>query len=269
MVDSVFDGMTRDGAPDRWTSAALISDAGWSRTRGLAQRVLAREGVDVPVLSDICVVRQLRRLASSSSSGSGSLLGLCRGFGGGSDRGQVGLTCVMDVESVADVLLPGVGVEVERAALGESEVRPVVRSLAVSTACPGCGRESSRVHCSYQRSLADRPVAGRRVLLDLRARRLVRSDDGCARRTFAEQAPTLTRRYARRTNALPTQLTDIALFLGGRPGTRLSGRMAVHEQELLTPSHSCAARPTVTARSVTGSRRVRHTPRSRLRDDPH
>ncbi|MBC7268752.1 MAG: transposase [Streptomyces sp.] len=40
---------------------------------------------------------------------------------------------------------------------------------------------------------------------------------------MAEQIPDLTRRHARRTNALTAQLTDIALFLGGRPATGLDG----------------------------------------------
>lgn len=57
MIDSIFDEMTRDEFPGRWTPAALINDAGWGQARGLAQRVLAREGVDTSVLPDICVVR--------------------------------------------------------------------------------------------------------------------------------------------------------------------------------------------------------------------
>ncbi|MEE1836284.1 ISL3 family transposase [Streptomyces sp. SP17KL33] len=102
-----------------------------------------------------------------------------------------------------------------------------MRSTVGSAACPGCGWRSSRVHCYYQRCLADRPVAGRRARLDLRARRLVCDNGSCGRRTFAEQIPDLTRRHARRTNALTAQLTDIALFLGGRAGANLCGRMAV------------------------------------------
>ncbi|MFD9691648.1 transposase [Kitasatospora sp. NPDC059088] len=47
------------------------------------------------------------------------------------------------------------------------------------------------------------------------------------RRTFAEQIQDLTFRHARRTTTLTTQLTDIALFLGGRAGARLAGRLAV------------------------------------------
>ncbi|MCX5174321.1 ISL3 family transposase [Streptomyces virginiae] len=128
---------------------------------------------------------------------------------------------------VSDLLLPGVAVEVDQLVLTDTEVRLAVRSGAASAACPGCGRKSSRVHCYYQRMLTDRPVAGRHVRIELRARRLVCGHDRCARRTFAEQIPALTRRHARRTDALNAQLTDVALFLGGRPGARLSQRMTI------------------------------------------
>ncbi|MEU5256313.1 hypothetical protein [Streptomyces longwoodensis] len=57
MIDLIFDEMTRDKSPDRWTKAALISDVGWGQARGLAQQVLVREGVEASVLPDICVVR--------------------------------------------------------------------------------------------------------------------------------------------------------------------------------------------------------------------
>ncbi|MFI9343359.1 hypothetical protein ACIG0D_19135 [Streptomyces sp. NPDC052773] len=57
VIDSVFDEMTRDESPERWTAAALISDPGWSRARASARRVLAREGVDASALPDISVVR--------------------------------------------------------------------------------------------------------------------------------------------------------------------------------------------------------------------
>ncbi|MEU7510300.1 ISL3 family transposase [Streptomyces lavendulae] len=109
----------------------------------------------------------------------------------------------------------------------DAEVRVAVRSGAVAAACSGCGRRSSRVHCYYQRTLADRPVAGRRVRIELRVRRLVCGNEHCPRRTFAEQIPALTHRHARRTDALTAQLTDVALFLGGRPGTRLVQRMTI------------------------------------------
>ncbi len=70
-------------------------------------------------------------------------------------------------------------------------------------------------------------VAGRRVRLALRARRMVCGNARCSRRTFAEQIPPLTRRYARRTDTFTAGLTTIALFLGGRAGARLSERITL------------------------------------------
>ena len=57
IIDSIFDEMTRDEVKNRWTTAALGSDPGWRRARGLARNVLAREGVGASVLPDIRVVR--------------------------------------------------------------------------------------------------------------------------------------------------------------------------------------------------------------------
>ncbi|MFK4214054.1 transposase [Streptomyces sp. NPDC030920] len=53
------------------------------------------------------------------------------------------------------------------------------------------------------------------------------ANDQRDRRTFAGQVPNLTRRHARRTDALTAQLTELALSLGGRAGARLCERMAI------------------------------------------
>ncbi|MFI5671922.1 hypothetical protein [Streptomyces sp. NPDC051704] len=57
MIDEVFEEMTRDALPDRWTRAALPTDAGWARARHLARAVLAAEGEADAPLPEICVVR--------------------------------------------------------------------------------------------------------------------------------------------------------------------------------------------------------------------
>ncbi|QKW25961.1 ISL3 family transposase [Streptomyces seoulensis] len=117
--------------------------------------------------------------------------------------------------------------QVDQLVLTDTEARIAVRSGAAPAACSGCGQRSSKVHCYYQRTLAGRPVAGRCVRVELRARRLVWGNEDCARRTFAEQIPSLVRRHARRTDALTAHLTDVALFLGDRPGARLFRHMAI------------------------------------------
>jgi hypothetical protein len=93
-------------------------------------------------------------------------------------------------------------------------------------ACPGCGTQSGRVHSRYVRRLSDAPIDAREVLLRVRVRQLFCDDSGCARRTFAEPLPGLAPRHARRTSVLQRVLCAVALALGGRPGSRLTRRLA-------------------------------------------
>ncbi|MFJ8134314.1 ISL3 family transposase [Streptomyces hydrogenans] len=93
--------------------------------------------------------------------------------------------------------------------------------------CPSCGVIASRVHSTYMRRLADRPLGGRRVLLRLRIRRFICDNGLCSRRTMAEQVPGLTMRYRRRTTSLARMVQAIGLAVGGRAGARLAGYLPV------------------------------------------
>ena len=73
---------------------------------------------------------------------------------------------------------------------------------AGAAVCPACGRSSRRVHSRYERRLADAAIGGRRVVIWLQVRRLFCDEPGCEKRTFAEQVPGLTARYARKTTLL-------------------------------------------------------------------
>jgi hypothetical protein len=84
-------------------------------------------------------------------------------------------------------------------------------------------RGVAAVHSSYQRQLADTASGGQEVPIDLQARRFFCGNPACAKTTFAEQVPGLTTRYGRRTCALQAVLQAGA---GGRPGARLTGRLA-------------------------------------------
>jgi transposase len=93
--------------------------------------------------------------------------------------------------------------------------------------CPACGNASARVHCWYERRLADVPVAGQQVLIHLRVRKFICHTFGCARRIFVEQLAGLTVRHGRRSLQLFGLLTSIAFALAGRAGARLARRAAI------------------------------------------
>ncbi|MFE0530449.1 ISL3 family transposase [Micromonospora parva] len=99
--------------------------------------------------------------------------------------------------------------------------------MTVRAACGICGTWSTALHGSYVRRLADVRLGGHEVLVALTVRRFTCVDVGCRRRTFVEQVPGLTRRYARHTVLAAGDLQALAVALGGRPGSRLAHRLAV------------------------------------------
>jgi transposase len=129
---------------------------------------------------------------------------------------------------VAEVVFPQFGgIVIEGVEVTEGVVRVHACTGGESGACPGCGVVSWRVHGRYGRRLADLPVGGRPVQVVVSVHRFACTNPQCPRRTFVEQVEGLTRRYRRRSVGLAHMLADVALFVGGRPGARLAGRLAV------------------------------------------
>ena len=95
------------------------------------------------------------------------------------------------------------------------------RTRGGPVACPGCGTETGRVHGYHERTPADVPVDGRRVLVKMRARRMRCPVLGCATQTFREQVPGVLERYQRRTERLNGQVAATVRELAGRAGARL------------------------------------------------
>jgi transposase len=95
------------------------------------------------------------------------------------------------------------------------------------SACPLCGGLSGRVHSRYTRTLADLPWQGRAVAVQVRARRFRCTTAGCPRRIFTEPLPEVAHPRARRTARLGDAQRDIGFALGGEPGSRLAGRLAM------------------------------------------
>ena len=95
------------------------------------------------------------------------------------------------------------------------------------SACPLCGGASDRVHSRYTRTLANLAWQGRRVAPRVTARRFQCVSAGRPRRIFTE----LLLRSPCRAHVERMLLGDaqrhIGLALGGEPGSRLAGRLAM------------------------------------------
>jgi transposase len=104
----------------------------------------------------------------------------------------------------------------------------VIRATSANSPCPSCSVVSGRVHSRYQRRLADLPIAGRRVVLMLRARRFRCEAVLCGRRIFAERFDDkLLKPWARRTARLDQIVHCLALALGGRPAASFARRLSM------------------------------------------
>ena len=66
--------------------------------------------------------------------------------------------------------------------------------------------------------MADAPISGVPVVIELGVRRFFCDHPDCPKRTFAEQIPGLTSRYARRSLGLGRMLAAVGLALAGRAG---------------------------------------------------
>ncbi|MFB8034031.1 transposase family protein [Streptomyces sp. NPDC056004] len=91
--------------------------------------------------------------------------------------------------------------------------------------CPGCRALARRVHSSYERGLAERPLTGKKLQVRLRVRRFFYDRTSCRRKTFVEQVSGLSERYRRSSLGLKERLHTVAVELGGRPGERLCRRL--------------------------------------------
>jgi len=100
-------------------------------------------------------------------------------------------------------------------------IRVQVKSAGGEVACPGCGAGTERVHGYHERTAADVPAGGRRVVVTARLRRLRCPVLGCRVQTFREQVTGTLERYQRRTARMTAQLAAVARELAGRASARL------------------------------------------------
>lgn len=93
--------------------------------------------------------------------------------------------------------------------------------------CPLCQQPSERVHSKYQRTIADVPCGGRRMLLLLIVRKFICHTSTCLQTIFTERLPDLVQPYARMTNRLRQWIEVIGRAAGGEMGARLAKHLGI------------------------------------------
>ena len=131
----------------------------------------------------------------------------------------------MKATSLFPSFLPGL--KVTQATFNEAELLISVQSQKSSAHCPKCHAASVHHHSSYWRTVQDTPIGLTTVRLQIRVRRFRCINQACARKTFAEQYPQLVGRRRQRSKRLMSNLTNIALALGGKAGARLADKLVM------------------------------------------
>jgi hypothetical protein len=135
---------------------------------------------------------------------------------------------MIDVAELAGIVFAGLSALVIEDVEDAGEVILVqARTRGGAVACPGCGTETGRVHGYHERTAADVPVDGRRVLVRVRVRRMRCPALDCQVQTFREQVCGVLERYQRRISRLTAQVSAVARELAGRASARLLPALGV------------------------------------------
>jgi transposase len=129
---------------------------------------------------------------------------------------------MIDVAELVGIVFSGLSaLVIDDVADAGDEISVRARTRAGAVACPGCGAETARVHGYHERTAADVPLDGRRVVVRVRVRRMRCPAPTCKVQTFREQVPGVLERYQRRISRLTAQVSAVARELAGRASARL------------------------------------------------
>ncbi|RAG85029.1 ISL3 family transposase [Streptacidiphilus pinicola] len=131
----------------------------------------------------------------------------------------------MEPGAIEQVLFHGAVVELKQLSICADLVTAEMTARGDPPPCPDCSVRAKRVHSWYWRTLAERPLIGRRLTIRLCVRRFFCDRRQCRRLTFVEQVQGLSERHRRSALGLKLWLQAIATELGGRPGERLCRRI--------------------------------------------
>ncbi|MCT9094303.1 ISL3 family transposase [Streptomyces sp. ASQP_92] len=134
----------------------------------------------------------------------------------------------MRVETIEDVLLPGLNLKVRQLMAVDGNLVVDAAGCGPPGRCPQCERPATRVHSRYWRQISELPVGGRGLIVRLHVRRFFCDQSQCQRRTFVEQVAGLTEPRRRSSPAAQSVMRAVATELGGRPGQRLCAKLRLH-----------------------------------------
>jgi transposase len=86
--------------------------------------------------------------------------------------------------------------------------------------CPYCGKESSRVHSTYQREIQDLPLHNKQTILLVDTRKMFCDNPDCQVTTFAEPHPFVAKN-GKKTERLVTNILNTSLQLSSISASRL------------------------------------------------
>lgn len=89
--------------------------------------------------------------------------------------------------------------------------------------CPFCGHISSRVHSTYERSFQDLPIQGKKVIINIKNRKMLCNNPECNHTTFAERFTWLGNK-SKKTRRLEDEIIRLSLNCSSTAAARfLSG----------------------------------------------
>jgi transposase len=137
------------------------------------------------------------------------------------------------------------GCVVQAIVAAETTLTIEVVSTCPQSACPLCGHLAWRVRSHYERTVADVPCGGRRLILKLGVRKFHCHTADCPRTIFAERLPDFLQSFARQTNRLKEALLAIGFATCGKAGAKLAPQvgMRITPTTLLRQMHALPLPP--------------------------
>jgi transposase len=102
----------------------------------------------------------------------------------------------------------------------EDYIEVVVESSRKEAACPYCGKTSSRVHSTYERSFQDLPIQGKKVYVSIINRKYFCDNRDCSNKTFAESFDFL-RPKSKKSERLTSEIMKLSTEVSSVTAARL------------------------------------------------